>query len=397
MTQDSLIEAGAGQPNGAQAARSQDEHPFGVLDLAILMAERWKLLIFGSVGAGLLALGVTYLIAPTFTARTVFLPPQQQQSAAGSTLASLGALSSLAGAATSIRSPIDQYVALMQSITVADRIIDRFDLMRVYDRKFRQDARLDLAKRVRIAVGKRDGLITVEVDDGDPKRAADIANSHVEELRKLTSLLALTEAQQRRLFFEQQLAQTRDKLTQAQAALQGSGFSPGALKAEPRAAAEGYAKLRAEVTAAEVRLQTLRNNLADATPEVQQQGAMVAALRAQLGKLEVASNATADGGYVAKYREFKYQEALSEQFSRQYEIARLDESHEGAMIQVIDAASPPERKSQPKRVYVAVATTGAVGTLLLLFVVIRRVLANSANDPEWAAGVQRLRRALGRA
>jgi len=362
-----------------------------LLDVALPLAMHLKLLVFGPLLAGLAAMGTTFLIAPTFTATTTFLPPQQQQSAAASALASLGALSGLAAAAGGIKSPGDQYVALMQSVSVADRLIDGFKLMDVYDAKYRFEARKELASNVRIALGKKDGLITVAVDDVDPQRAADMANRHVEELRRVTSALALTEAQQRRVFFESQLKETRDKLVSAQRALQSSGFSPGALRAEPRAAAEGYARLKAEATAAEVRLQTLRRGLVDTAPEVQQQQTLLAALRAQVTKLETSIDVPRDGDYVGKYREFKYQETLFELFSRQYELARLDESREGALIQVVDAATKPEWKSKPKQVQLAMTTTLVAALLLVVFVLARHAWRRAAEQPETAEKLAQLR------
>lgn len=378
----------------AADALDDDDEGIDLLDLALPMLQHWKLLVAGPLLAGIVALGITYLIKPTYTSRTVFLPPQQQQSAAASAIASLGALSGLAGAAAGIKSPADQYVALLQSTTVADRLIDEFKLMQVYDEEYRVEARKELAQNVRISLGKKDGLISVEVDDEEPKRAAEMANRHVDELRRLTSQLALTEAQQRRVFFESQLKKTRDDLTQAQQHLQASGFNPGALKAEPKAAAEGYARLKAEVTAAEVRLQTLRRNLSETTPEVQQAQTMLGALRAQLGKAEATTDLTGGPDYISKFREFKYQETLFELFARQYELARLDESREGALIQVVDVAKPAERKSRPKRAITAVATT--LGALLLLaaFVVTRHFWRQSAARPEKAAKLAQLRAAL---
>ena len=221
-----------------------------------------------------------------------------------------------------------------------------------------------------------------------------MANRHVDELRRLTSQLALTEAQQRRVFFESQLKKTRDDLTQAQQQLQASGFNPGALKAEPKAAAEGYARLKAEVTAAEVRLQTLRRNLSETTPEVQQAQTMLGALRAQLGKAEASTDLSGGPDYISKFREFKYQETLFELFARQYELARLDESREGALIQVVDVAKPAERKSKPKRAIIAVATTLATLLLLAAFVVTRHFWRQSAARPEKAAKLAQLRAAL---
>jgi len=378
----------------ATEAVEDDDEGIDLLDLALPLLQHWKLLVAGPLLAGIVALGITYLIKPTFTSRTVFLPPQQQQSAAASALASLGALSGLVGAAAGVKSPADQYVALLQSTTVADRLIDEFKLMQVYDREYRFEARKDLADNVRIALGKKDGLITVEVDDEEPQRAADIANRHVDELRRLTSQLALTEAQQRRVFFESQLKKTRDDLIQAQQQLQASGFNPGALKAEPKAAAEGYARLKAEVTAAEVRLQTLRRNLSETTPEVQQAQTMLGALREQLGKAEASTDLRGGPDYISKFREFKYQETLFELFSRQYELARLDESREGALIQVVDVAKPAERKSKPKRAIIAVATTLATLLLLAAFVVTRHFWRQSAARPEKEAKLAQLRAVL---
>lgn len=368
----------------------------GVLDVAVPLAQHWRLLVSGTLLTGLLALGLSFLIPKTYTSRTVFLPPQQQQSSAASAIAQLGALSGLVGAASGIKSPADQYVALVQSTTVADRLIDEFKLLQVYDEQFRFKAREELALNTRVLLGKKDGLITVEVDDRDPQRAADIANRYVDELRLLTAQLALTEAQQRRAFFEVQLSQTRDRLTKAQQALQASGFSQGALRADARASAEGYARLRAEATAAEVRLQTLRRTLADNTPEVQQAMSALGALRAQLNKLEESTDLTGGPDYVSKFREFKYQETLFDLFARQYELARVDESREGALIQVVDAAKPAEWKSRPKRTIIA-AVAGLVALLVLAtFVLARHALRHAQANPEAAAKLAQLRTALGR-
>lgn len=365
-----------------------------LLDMLLVLAQHWKLLLLVPIGAGLVALGIAFLLPHTYLSKTVFVPPQQQQSAATAALSQLGALSGLAGAAGGLKSPADQYVALLQSTTVSDRIVDQFDLMKVYDVEFRDRARQELADNVRIVLGKKDGLVTIEVEDRSPQRAADIANRYVEELRALTSRLALTEAQQRRLLFEGQLKQTRDRLTAAQQSLQASGFSQGALRADARASAEGYARLRAEATAAEVRLQALRRSLADSTPEVQQALSVLGTLRSQLGKLEESNNLDGGPDYVSKFREFKYQETLFELLARQYEMARVDEAREGALIQVVDEAKPAERKHRPKRAVIAVAATLAAFILAAVFVLVRRAWRNAARRPETAAKIADLRSAL---
>ncbi len=311
-------------------------------------AARWKLVLLSAVIAGAVAAGASYLVAPKYIATTVFLPPPQQGGSSNA-LASLGALG-LGGGNINTRNSPDQFATLMQSVTVSDRIIAKFDLRKQWGAKFKVDARKILSRLVKIESGKKDGLMQVSVTDTDPARAAAIANQYVVELRTLTNTLAVTEAQQRRVFFEGLLEKTRDKLADAQTALETSGYSAGALNAQPSSAAEGYARVQAQLTAAEVKLQVLRSSLANAAPEVRVQQEAVNALASQLAKLEAQDKAhpeTAD--YVNRYREFKYQETLFDLFARQYESARVDESKEGGLIQVLDSATPPERKDSPRR------------------------------------------------
>jgi len=332
--------------------------------------DRWRIAL-GSLAAGIAALALTYLIAPTFTATTTFLPPQQSQTSTANALSALGSLATIAGG-SGIKSPAEQYVSLMQSAQVSDRILERHGLKAVYKAELTIDARRSLAERVRISLGKKDGLITVEVDDTVPQRAADVANDYVRELRRMTSTLALTEAQQRRVFFEQQLARAREGLARAQTVVQASGFDPGALRAEPKATAEAYARLAAELNAAEMRLQVLRSAYTENTPEVRQQTALVSALRGRLAGVERPETRGASDAYIDKYRDYKYQEALFETYAKQFELARVDESREGALIQVIDEATPPERKSKPRRGMTAILGTMCAALILLTWSVVRQ-------------------------
>jgi uncharacterized protein involved in exopolysaccharide biosynthesis len=348
-----------------------DEEPIDFAEFLSPLARHRRLWLAATVLAGVLGGAGSYLIKPEFTSVTTFLPPQQQQSMAASALSSLGALAGLGGGGA-MKSPADQFVALMQSVTVADRLVDRFKLMQVYEAKFRVVARKDLAAHSQMDIGKKDGLITVRFSDTDRQRAAAVANGYVEELRRMTSVLAVSEAQQRRMFFEKQVQDTKARLVDAQTALQASGFTPGAMKAEPRAAADEYARLRAEMTGAEVRLQTLRNSLTETSPEVAQQSATLQALRSKVEQLEQSSTADKSGpDYVSKYREFKYQETLFDLMAKQYEIARVDESREGALIQVVDPAEPPELKSKPKRLMMALGSAFAGAALMAIYLIVR--------------------------
>lgn len=370
-----------------QPAPADDEISIDALLLPLLA--HWRHIIIGSLAVGLVALGVTYLIRPTFTARVALMPPQQTQTMSAAALASISSLAGLASGNFGVRNPVDQYISLLQSRTIGDRLIDRFELMREYDVQFRFEAHRQLRENVRIFAGKRDGILVIEVDDTDPARSAAIANAHVDELQQLTTRLAMTEAQQRRAFFEQHLNQAREDLLAAQLDLESGGFNRGALRAEPRASAEGYAKLKAELTAAEVRLTALRASLADSTPEVKRQILIVEALRQELAKSERADAGAGQPGYVARYREFKYRETLFEIFARQYEAARVDESREGAILQVVDTAIPPERKSRPKRALTAIASTLVSMLAMSVYVVMRHRWRIGGADP---ATVERRRR-----
>jgi uncharacterized protein involved in exopolysaccharide biosynthesis len=270
-----------------------------------------------------------------------------------------GALGGLAGAAASIKNPADQYVSMLKSRNVADRIIERFKLMEVYEAKFRSDAYDALEQNTRISAGMKDGLITIEVDDHDPARAAEMANAYTDELRRMTTDFAVGEASQRRVFFEGQLKQVKDALSTAEKELGASGITDEALKAAPEAAVSALAKLRARIAGAEIAIASLQGFVTEDHPDLKMARAELAALKAQETQMRgaEASSSSTENGYMSKYREFKYNLALFEIIAQQYEVARLDEAREGKAIQVIDVAVAPEKKSRPKRGLIAVVVT----------------------------------------
>jgi uncharacterized protein involved in exopolysaccharide biosynthesis len=374
-----------------------DEDEISLLDLLQVVADNLRLLVLGPLVVGLLALGISFLVTPTFTATTRFLVPQGQ-SASAAMMQSLGALSGLAGAA-GLKSPGDQFVSFIKSDSVQNALVDRFKLQDRYEQKFRTETRKQLAKNATIASNAKDGIITVEVDDFEPKFAAELANGHVQELQKLLSRLAVTEAQQRRLFFEKLIAKTKDNWIKAEQDLKATGVNSSSLKLSPMTALEGVAKIRAAVTAQEIKLSTMRGYLSDAAPDFKQAQTELAALKQQLSILErqdtesSAGPNAAQNDYIAKYREYKYNETLFELFSKQYEIARIDEGREGATIQIIDTAEAPEHKSKPKKALVAVIATLATGFALLLFVFVRNALANQKRDALTEQKLQNIRRA----
>ena len=383
----------------ANAAHAQeDSGEISLLDVALVFAENLRLLILVPLGAGLLALGISFFIPPTYTATTRILPPTQQQSTSAVLAAQLGSLASLVGGTAGLKNPADQYVALLKSRSVSDAIIQRFKLRELYDERYIEDTRKELEKQSRISAGLKDGVISIEVDDHDPKRAADMANAFVEELRNLSKTLAITEAAQRRLFFEEQLKQAKDDLTKSESALRGSNVSEATLRTVPQAALEALARLKAQITVQEIKLASMRTFMTDSNPEFRLAMQELGALRAELSKAEQGntSKAAGDGAeYIAKYRDFKYHETLFELMAKQYELARLDEAREGAVIQVVDAAQPPEKKARPKGALIAVVTSLAVFSFMAFLLFLRRAFQNAAGLPETSAKLGRLSRLLG--
>lgn len=374
-----------------------DKDEVRFLNLALVLAENARLLLLLPLAAGVIALGITFAIQPTFTSVTRILPPSAQQSALGGVIAGqLGALAAVSSLGIlGARSITEVYVALAKTRTVADRMVDRFQLMERYDTKSREIARKKLEAATRIDIGKG-GLVIIEVDDRDPQQAAGIANGYVRELIRMNGELAITDAQQRRTFFERQLRQTRENLKNAETVLGSTGASESLIKSSPQAIVENIARLRASISALEIKIAAMKGYLTDTSPDMESALRELGATREQLRKAEQNQPAQGRNGteYLDRFRDFKYQEALFELMAKQLELARLDEMREGAAIQIIDVAMPPEFKSSPRRALVAMATSISVGVILLVFVLFRESLRIAGQEPQSADTIRRIMAAL---
>jgi tyrosine-protein kinase Etk/Wzc len=372
-----------GDESKLQNGLQDDLNEIGLLDFLQTIVDNLKLLVVGPLAVGIAALFISFLIPPTYTAKTQFLPPQQQQSAAASMLASLGSLGGLAGAVGGIKNPSEQYLAYLKSVTLQDDLIKQYKLQERYDADTKQDARKELAEKVRAASGK-DGLISIEVDDKSPQFAADLANAHVEALNKLLSKLAVTDAQQRRLFFENQMNLAKEKLTQSEINLKATGVSGGALKSNPSSAVAAVAVLQAQVTAQEVKLGAMKGYLTETAPDFKQAMSELVNLRGMLLKQEIGvpevDKNSVKNDYVTKYREFKYNETLFELFAKQYELAKIDEAREGAIIQVLDVAQPPEKKTKPKKLFIVLVAMFASLLISITYLLLRKTIIAAMQD-----------------
>lgn len=338
-----------------------------LLDILLVLARRRRLILLCTFACAVTGLVVSLLIRPSFTATAVILPPQQSSSASSgmlSELSSLGALGGMAGSSLGIKNPADMYVALFKSHSVEDGLIHKFDLQKEYKEKLFSVTRKDFEAHAKVVADPKTSLISISIEDHDPKRAAAIANGYIDQYRHLSEHLAISEAAQRRLFFEQQLVQAKNNLSDAEQALMKTQQTTGLveLSSQTRALIESAASLRAQIAAKQVQIQGMETYAAADNAALVQARGELSGLRAQLAQL--AGNGDSSGDelivpkgkvpaatleYARRLRDVKYNETIFNLLARQFEMAKLDEAREGALVQVVDPALPPDHKSSPKR------------------------------------------------
>ncbi len=383
----------------SQTALHEDDE-ISLIDLAIALGEEKATILKVTGLFTAVAVVVALLLPNIYTAKTVMMPPQQQQSGAASALASLGALAGLAGGAAGIKSPDEMYVAFMQSEGLQKSIIEKLKLQERYEAKTIVDTRNKLKENVRISPDKKSGLITIEADDKDPEFSAQLANLHVDELRVLLGRLAVTDAQQRRMFYEQQIKKVQAELAEAEQSFRQakaqSGMQVTAVLAETGVRAS--AELRGQIAAREVQMSAMSRFATAQNPDVQRLGSELSALRGQLSKLEqgsgvIEASTPLQQQAVKSYRDVKVQEAMLEVLIKQYELARVDEAKEGPLLQQLDVATAPERKAKPKRAIIVLAATlgGLFVGLLLAFV--RRAMRKAAESDQGSSQMALLQKA----
>jgi uncharacterized protein involved in exopolysaccharide biosynthesis len=373
---DFSIEETAEAMDGASLSEApSDGYEVSLIDVLTQLAYR-KWLIAKVTGIAVLA-GVALALVQSvrYTATTKILPPQQTQSAASMMMNQLtgaggGSLAALAGGGLGLKNPNDIYIGLLTSRPIADAIIEKFSLAKVYHAKDMTAARNELAGST-VVTSEKNGFISVAVTDKDKKRVAEMANAYTDELRILTKTLAVTEASQRRVFYEEQLKQAREALVAAELAFQQVQQQKGLvqLDAQAKAMIEGIAALRAQVAAKQVEVQALRSYSTEQNPDVQLAERELTSLQAEESRLEQNNHVPGIAGlglgnvpvagleYLRAAHELQYQQALFDMLMKQYDAARLDEAKEAAIIQVVEPAIEPDHKSSPKRALIVLVST----------------------------------------
>ena len=382
-----------------------------MLAFIVILARYKREVLLPPLVAAVLTAAISLLLPNWYTGTSKIMPPQQSQSNA---LALLGQLGALTGGVTSqalgLKNPSDIYVAMLKSRTVADRLIERFDLKKVYDEELFYYARKELAQNSSIFAG-REGVITIEVEDKDPSRAAAMANAYTEELQDLTVKLAVSEAAQRRLFFEGQLKRARLDLANAETELQRFTKASGLVSPQGQIGitVAASAALRAQIAAREVQLSAMRSFATENNPDVLRMQQELSALRIELSRMDkdgrsvkgdavIPFEKASEVGmeYIRRFRDVKYFETLYEVLAKQYEIARIDEAKDATLIQILDTAVAPDKKSKPKRLLLVVLATCLGFVLGVLLALIKDYASRANANADLAAQLSDLKRVFRR-
>jgi len=383
-------------PYIAKESSSQgDDNRISIIPILVVLTRYKRLFLLLPLVVMVITAGISLIMTNVYEANTKLLPPQQSQSGASALLSQLGGMASLAGGLSTGKGQTDVYIGMLRSRTVADQLIKRFDLKKNYATESSEKAREKIEKATQITAGK-DGLITISVEDPDQKLVARLANGYVEELIKLSQVLAVTEAQQRRMFFERELETAKNNLAKAEVTLRGALNTRGVISVDvaSKSQLETIARVRAEISARQIKLDSMKAFVTETNPEYKRVAEELNSLKSELFKLENGrpdQAGTNQGGTAAQtgleniqtLRDVKYYETLYEVLAKQYEAARLDEAKDGNTIQVLDPAIEPERRAKPKRA-IMVLLSGVAAIFAAIFIAFfLEVKARVVRDPEW--------------
>jgi len=352
------------------------------LDYLFVVMKHKKMVLKTCVVAVFLTSCVALLLPNIYTATALILPPQQETSDLATMLGNAGDIAALAGLQVNNNSG-DLYLGLLQSRSVADAIIDKFDLMQVYDEEFRVKAYQALRKYASVSQGRKDGIIAITVNDEDPERAAAIANAYVDEIKKFNVRLNLSNAGRERAFIEDRLAVAKSDLLRAEESLKEFQEKNNAIEIDAQAEAiiDSIASLKGELASKEVELGVLLVSHTEQKLVVKIVRRAINELKAQISKLEQSPTGEHTSGdifiptakvpelraqYVRYLRDVKIQETLFELLTKQYEMAKIREAKNISTIQVIDEAVPPDRQSSPKRLLIIILVALAAGMSAIL-------------------------------
>lgn len=334
------------------------EDEINILDYLKVINKYRQMIITLCFGTVLITMIVSLLMPKIYESTAVILPLQEGSSAGNlsALLAASGAGGLLGGVLPTGDTKV--FLAILKSRTMADDIIDKFNLMDVYKAKFRDKARRKLADASQISNSKQDGTIVIKVQNKDRKLSAMISNFYVSNLNKLISNLSISKARDIRIFVEKRLAETKAALVLAEDELRAfqSNNKLIQLDAQAKAIIEEASALQAKIVELEIQLKVMESYATGSNPEVQMLKIQINELKEKLNKMknnngtDISFYKAPDLGltFVRLTREVKIQEAVFTLLTQQYEQAKISEAKDTPTIQVLDTAVPAEQKCKPK-------------------------------------------------
>jgi uncharacterized protein involved in exopolysaccharide biosynthesis len=372
-------------PVTSASEETRDTSQKGLASIRLLWGNRvWlsRVALYAALASTLIA----FLIPSRYESTARLMPPDNHSSSglamvtAAMSGAGAGGLGGIAGDLLGLKSTSDIFVGILGSRTAQDKLIQQFDLKRLYGDRRMEDARKDLMEHTAISVDRKSQIISISVTDRSPQRAAAMGQAYVEELNNLVAELSTSSARRERIFLEGRLQGVNQDLEAAEKDFSQFASKNTAIdvKEQGKAMVEAAALLQGQLIAAQSQYEGLREIYTDNNPRVRTVKARIDELQRQLEKLggkdESATTISSQSGdsmypsirklpllgvtYADLYRRTKIQEAVLEALTKEYEMAKVQEAKEIPTVKVLDAANIPDKKSFPPRLlFIAIGTT----------------------------------------
>ncbi len=355
-----------------------------IANLRLLWESRRFLARCAGLGLVLSAMG-SLLLPVRYQSVARLMPPDNQSSsglamAASALTGGTGALGGLASQLLGMKSTSDLLAGILTSDSAKDKLIQQFDLEKVYKVHRMMDARKILEGRTDVSVDRKSQIIIISVSDQcrwwwwrceSPSRAQKMAQAYVDELNYLVAEVSTSSARRERIFLEERLKSVNQDLETAEKEFSQFASKNTAIdiKEQSKAMVDAAAALEGQLIAARSELEGLRQIYADSNVRVRTLEARVAELEEQLRKVGGQDDAASSGAQTASdslypsirklpllgvpyadlYRKTRVEEAVFETLTQEYEMAKVQEAKEIPTVKVLDPPNLPERKSFPPR------------------------------------------------
>lgn len=365
-----------------------NEGDINLIDLLIVLAKHKGMIAGVTVGAAILMMVVCMMIPPVYRAETkIFIPHTNTTSFSAQMIDHVTPIATFMGGSNQVgidNTKNNLYVEMLKSRPIQDRIIDRFDLKKGNESKTREELQEYLLEKTLVKADAKSGIIILGIEDRSPQKAADMANAFIDEFRKQGKEYALAEASERRLLFEEQLHEARDAVSKAEAAMRAFQEKTRVVKPDVQGGAvmEAISQLRAQIALKEVEIKGMCSSAASENSDIQRAEDDLRGMRENLRILETKSPgyskmastghlSSADIEYEKLLQDLKDAGALYNLLQEQSQSATLDHARDAMLVQVIEKASPPLKKKEPRTMIMVVLAviTGFIVSIIVAFII----------------------------